>query len=157
MKLYLPSKVRSAEMKLFENGVSPEELMKKAAKAVFDDVFPRLKPSDAVSVLCGKGNNAGDGYALARMLMDKNVNVICLDVFASPPTAEPAKTFFESYVSSGGALESDIKKQLKIIAVSDVIIDAVFGIGFHGNIESDSEQCARLQNRTRRAERCEVR
>ena len=139
MKLYLPSKVRSAEMKLFENGVSPEELMKKAAKAVFDDVFPRLKPSDAVSVLCGKGNNAGDGYALARMLMDKNVNVICLDVFASPPTAEPAKTFFESYVSSGGALESDIKKQLKIIAVSDVIIDAVFGIGFHGNIESDSE------------------
>jgi NAD(P)H-hydrate epimerase len=139
MKLYLPSSVQNIENRLFEkNDVSPEKLMEKAAASFFDEIFPRIKPSDAVSVLCGKGNNAGDGYELARLLKEKGVNVICIDVFGSAPSTEPAKSFFDRYVSSDGALERDLKKQLKIIAVTDVIIDAVFGIGFHGNIEDDS-------------------
>ena len=139
MKVYSPEIMQSAEKYLFDKkGVSPVSLMKEAAHGMYELIKDRLRPFDAVCVLCGKGNNAGDGYELARLMKQAGYNVVCISVFDAPPSAEPAKTCFEQYISEGGGLENNPRAAAKIIAVSDIIIDAVFGIGFKGKIEPDS-------------------
>ncbi len=98
----------------------------------------RLHPTDAVCVLCGKGNNAGDGYELARILRKSGYNVACISVFAAPPKTETALKCYQAYQAEKGSIENDPKKAKRMLEMADVIVDAVFGIGFEGVIERDS-------------------
>ncbi len=139
MKTYTPQIMQKAEQYLFEQkGASPLALMQKAAASVFFAVRSRLRPYDTIAVLCGKGNNAGDGYEAARLMRKDGKNVICIDVLGGEPTVEPALTCYNAYIAEGGKVVSDPKTALKKIAFSTVIFDAVFGIGFRGVIEKDS-------------------
>lgn len=139
MKVYTPKVMQAAEEYLFaKEQVSALELMKRAASEIRTVIKNKLRPYDAIAVLCGKGNNAGDGYELARLLRRAGHNVICISAFAAEPTAEPAHTCFQSYIAEGGRVECDIKAAIKILEMSALIIDAVFGIGFRGSIEPDS-------------------
>lgn len=139
MKAYTPQIMQKAENYMFEKGTSPIQLMKKAASGIFDLTIDRVDLFDAIVLLCGKGNNAGDGYELARILKTKGYNVVCISVFESSPTTEPAKTCFEEYLSAGGKVYSNFKEATSAIAMADIIIDAIFGIGFKGSIDIDSQ------------------
>ena len=139
MKTYTPQTMQKAEQSYFEKaGVSPLELMQKAAANVFFAVRSRLRPYDTVAVLCGKGNNAGDGYEIARLMRKDGRNVICVSVLGGEPTVEPAQTCCKAYVAEGGKIITDPRIALKKIAFSTVIVDAVFGIGFRGEISKES-------------------
>ena len=76
-----------------------------------------------VCVVCGSGNNGGDGYVAALYLMADGVDV---SVIASgePKTAD-ASYFCELYKSKGGRFTDSV-------ASATHIIDAIFGYGFHG-------------------------
>ena len=139
MKVYTPQIMQAAENYLFEKkGVLPLDLMKKAASEMHRVIVDRLHPYDAVTVLCGRGNNAGDGYELARLLRRGGYNVICVNIFDAEPAVEPAHTCYEAYLNEGGRTVSDPKAACKKIAMSDIVIDAVFGIGFRGSIEPET-------------------
>ena len=118
-RLVSAEKMRLFEEKVFSLGIDSFSVMEKAAMRIFDEVKKRISPSSKVLVICGRGNNGGDGLAVARMLeMDgKNVNV-CLP-FGEPSTADAKKNF-------------EIVKKLGINIVPDaefnkfdIIIDAL--------------------------------
>ena len=114
MKTYTPQMMQKAEQSYFEKtGVSPLELMQKAAANVFFAVRSRLRPYDTVTVLCGKGNNAGDGYEIARLMRKDGRNVICVSVLGGEPTVEPAQTCCKAYVAEGGKIITDPRIALK--------------------------------------------
>ncbi len=139
MKTYTPQTMQKAEQFLFDHrGVSSLALMQTAAASIFFAVRDRLRSYDSVTVLCGKGNNAGDGYELARLLRKDGRNVICVSVLGGEPTAEPALTCYKAYINEGGKVINDPKIALKKLPFSTIIFDAVFGIGFRGVIEPDS-------------------
>ena len=70
MKMVLsPENMRLSEREAFAAGVSPEELMGRAAQAIVD----RMPPCESVLIVAGSGNNAGDGYAAALILDDRDV------------------------------------------------------------------------------------
>ncbi len=139
MKAYLPKTFQDAENYLFDRkGVSPLALMKSAASGMLECIIHRIDAFDAITVLCGKGNNAGDGYELARLLRKKGHNVTCISIFGAPPATDIALHCFEEYVSGGGSVITDPASATKAIAVSDIVIDAIFGIGFKGVIEESS-------------------
>ena len=54
-----------------EHGVSIEVLMENAGRAVADAAGAMLQRGDAVTVVCGRGNNGGDGFVAARILHDR--------------------------------------------------------------------------------------
>lgn len=77
MKTYTPQMMQKAEQSYFEKtGVSPLELMQKPPLTFFLPFVPgfvRMIPS---RWLCGKGNNAGDGIEIARLMRKDGRNVI---------------------------------------------------------------------------------
>ncbi|WP_058188454.1 bifunctional ADP-dependent NAD(P)H-hydrate dehydratase/NAD(P)H-hydrate epimerase [Terracidiphilus gabretensis] len=116
-------------------GISSIELMRNAAKAVADvalRVFPRAR---RVTVLCGKGNNGGDGAMAARLLADGGLQVTVLLLGSSAELKGDAATAW-------GELEAAANCKVFAIATAEelslhgdafdaeLILDAVVGTGF---------------------------
>ena len=89
------------------------------------------------TVICGKGNNGGDGFVVARRLTESGADVAVILVCGSPRTAE-ATEMFERLSGMNIAVMDygrDPRRCLARIGASSVIVDAVFGTGFHGRVE----------------------
>jgi len=98
-----------------EFGIAAATLMENAGRAVADVVLQEFNPL-AVTVVCGPGNNGGDGFVVARHLVDAGVEVCC-----HAPAPESAY--------SGAALEMRRRVKLSKLEWLDVVVDAVFGTG----------------------------
>jgi ADP-dependent NAD(P)H-hydrate dehydratase / NAD(P)H-hydrate epimerase len=109
-----------------ERGVPSPELMEAAGQAVADAVAG-LAPDGPVRVVCGKGNNAGDGFVAARLLRATGfeVEVLLLWPGAELPGDAAANLARIEAVEAGGDLEQRL-------AGSGAVVDAIFGTGFAG-------------------------
>lgn len=63
-----------ADRRTIEGGVSGDQLMQNAGRAVFDEIVRHWSPR-SVSVLCGPGNNGGDGFVIAKLLREQGWSV----------------------------------------------------------------------------------
>lgn len=85
--------------------------------------------SKSLLILCGKGNNGGDGYAVARLLQDKcNITLICLE----EPAAEEARAQYEMCKRLGIKIFS--KPAPALFSKAAIILDCIYGTGFHGEV-----------------------
>ena len=119
-------------------GVTQIVLMNNAAASVYayicETVFPAGVSGLKVSVLCHSGGNGGDGYALARMLRDGGVAVTVISLKA--PEGGAALYYRDKWLAEGGtALEA--REAAQTLAQADLIVDAIFGTGFHGRLPDD--------------------
>lgn len=64
----------AADKATYKLGISPETLMENAAASVVDVILDHYEPCDTL-ILCGFGNNGGDGFVIARLLAEKGWNV----------------------------------------------------------------------------------
>lgn len=106
-----------------KNAVSGSfELMKRAGKAVADAAGNLLKQGDAVGILCGNGNNGGDGYVAAKNLASAGYDVICF-AEAKPDPQKDAALAADDW--NGKTLDLAQFRP----ADFDLLIDAWFGAG----------------------------
>lgn len=114
--------MRELEQKSFGKGISGEILMEEAAYAAAAEIKKDFPVTTSITVVCGKGNNGGDGLALARILHCMGFNTkICL---IDNPKTESAKS--NHMLAKNFGIE--FTKQID----SEVIVDAIFGIGIKG-------------------------
>ena len=106
-----------------DHGIPVDTLMENAGRAVADAAVDRVSPSCPVVVVCGKGNNGGDGFVAARLLADRGfeVEVYALEKFYDPATA-------------AGRNWKKVREELDFVGrfkkrPMALIIDAVFGTG----------------------------
>ncbi len=114
----------------------PENIMMENAAAALEKEVLVSSP-EIVLILCGAGNNGGDGYALSRRIYGKVKNVFVV-AFGEPKTEEAVlqrKMAFSVGVKIFDAAEwfSGFWKTYEFSA-SDVIVDCIFGTGFHGGL-----------------------
>ncbi|HEX7278552.1 MAG TPA: NAD(P)H-hydrate dehydratase [Solirubrobacterales bacterium] len=102
------------------------ELMEAAGRAVAE-VVAGLAPQGPVRVVCGKGNNAGDGFVAARLLREMGFEVGVLMLWPEEELRGDARANYER--CGGELLEGDPAERL---ASSGAIVDAIFGTGFEG-------------------------
>ena len=126
-------------------GIPTRELMLRAAEAVAKAVRDNLPCGSGVLVFAGKGNNGGDGYAAAHLLM-QDYRVTVYDVFGAGQRSDEGRFFLDTYLASGGqvsalTLDSDTRKNIES---ADCIIDAVFGTGFSGEYPKITEELAEI-------------
>ncbi|HEX6782981.1 MAG TPA: NAD(P)H-hydrate dehydratase [Solirubrobacterales bacterium] len=109
-----------------ERGVASLELMEAAGRAVAEAVA-ELAPEGPVRVVCGKGNNGGDGFVAARLLREMGFGVEVLLLWPAEELRGDAAVNYERFGS--GFLDGDPAGRL---VGSGAIVDAIFGTGFEG-------------------------
>lgn len=112
------SQMRAAEQALFDAGTSVSELMEIAAGGAAEWIR-RVAAGRSVTVLCGPGNNGGDGYVIARHLRDSG-NAVTV-IAPLEPATDAAR---EARRRWGGPVASGAGK-----GPGDVFVDCLFGSG----------------------------
>ena len=131
-KIVSAEKMRSLEASVFDLGVDSFAVMEKAAMRIVDAITERFSAENRILVVCGKGNNGGDGFAAARMLAQKGYCVaVCLP-FGEPATADAIKNF-----KTVKKLGIDIISADEEFGNYDIIIDALLGTGLSKDVNSD--------------------
>jgi hydroxyethylthiazole kinase-like uncharacterized protein yjeF len=112
-----------------ERGVPSLELMETAGAAVAEAAAEVAAPGPA-RVVCGKGNNGGDGLVAARHLARIGFEVEALLLWPADGLSPDAAANLERL--DGGAREVDANEIGAALAGSGVVVDAIFGTGFSG-------------------------
>jgi ADP-dependent NAD(P)H-hydrate dehydratase / NAD(P)H-hydrate epimerase len=122
MNLHAPiltaAETRAAEEAAIANGASISELMDRAGAAIAEAVW-RYGSGQRTLILCGPGNNGGDGYVAARLLAERGVKV---RVAASAAPATPAAK------AARKAWSGEVEK-LESAKSAAILVDALFGTG----------------------------
>jgi ADP-dependent NAD(P)H-hydrate dehydratase / NAD(P)H-hydrate epimerase len=134
MKIVTAAEMREIDRVTSERyGVPSLTLMENAGTAVADFVASRYPSAKNVGVICGKGNNGGDGFVVARKLHEagKNVRVLLL-AERSELRGDAAEMFTKLPMSPVVAASPDRLKTESARAVfdADVLVDAILGTGF---------------------------
>jgi NAD(P)H-hydrate epimerase len=138
MKKYFDSRtVREADKKCPEIfGIPGEVLMENAGRGAADIIAEHYRGARNVLVLCGPGNNGGDGFVSARHLDARGYSVTVISV--RPPgdyrnearfAAAAAEKTGIRILQSDGLGDGDISSA---VAEADVVVDALLGTGFSG-------------------------
>ncbi|HEU5062135.1 MAG TPA: NAD(P)H-hydrate dehydratase [Solirubrobacterales bacterium] len=109
-----------------ERGTPSLELMEAAGRAVAEAVAG-LSPQGPIRVVCGKGNNGGDGFVAARLLREMGFEVEALLLWPGEELRGDAAVNYEHF--GGELLAGDPSVRL---AGSGAVVDAIFGTGFEG-------------------------
>jgi len=136
----------SVEMKMFEKVQFSKKdsyfYMQKAGKSVFNFINSNFKSSKPIIVLCGPGNNGGDGFVIAKYLLNHG--------FPTKVYIYPVK---ESYKGDALKALNEFKGEFKKIDFfklqkNALIVDALFGIGLKRNIKSKLGKIFKLINKS---------
>jgi len=103
-----------------------------------------------VTVLCGKGNNGGDGFVVARLLKKRRASVRVLLLAAPGGLSGDAKTMYRKFLSVAGAKALSASPSPDAIraalAQSDLIVDALLGTGLSAPIQDPYRTAVELVN-----------
>lgn len=102
------------------------ELMRRAGRAAWHCALRNWPQAQRIVVVCGPGNNGGDGYVLARHALEAGRNVRVVHLAEHTPRTELARRARDDYRSIGGRSEAFID----VLPPADLLVDGVFGIGF---------------------------
>ena len=120
-------KMREADRYTIQKGTPSRELMRRAAQGVFD-AYPGWADARTI-IVCGPGNNGGDGDALAKIMKDKELDVTVLRV--SEKLSEDGAYYYGQCQEKGvpvltyGQDDFDFEDY-------QVIVDCLLGTGFEG-------------------------
>lgn len=119
--------MRTAEQRLIDSGVSVTELMRRAGTGAADYIW-RSALQMPTLVLCGPGNNGGDGYVIAQALLEKGVAVkIACSAEPTTDAAENARSLWHGETLALGDAYPEMQ-----------FIDCLFGTGLTRPVAGDS-------------------
>ncbi len=129
LELLTAAEMDRADRLAIEGGVPGLTLMENAGRVVAEEASRLFPDARRVAVLCGPGNNGGDGFVAARHLLDKGYAVRL--GFDGDPARLPADAAAMAKLWTGGVepLGADLLDQ------ADAVIDALFGAGLARPIE----------------------
>src|SRR5437016_13208418 len=105
--LYSTAQVRALDAHAIEDlGIAGYTLMKLAGEAALRYLRTRWPMAHRFVIVCGRGNNAGDGYALARFAHAAGLTVTVLSAAPAQQLRGDARLAYEDFRASGGAVHA---------------------------------------------------
>ncbi|MDQ1343053.1 MAG: ADP-dependent NAD(P)H-hydrate dehydratase / NAD(P)H-hydrate epimerase [Pseudomonadota bacterium] len=145
--LYTAEQVRDLDRRAIDEfGIPGYQLMTRAGHATLDALRALWPATKSIAVLCGPGNNGGDGYVVARVARAQGLRteVFCLD---DPRQLRgDARQAHVDFVAAGGHCRPWRSEPLDV----DVIVDALFGTGLTREISGDAAELLRAANAAQR-------
>jgi hydroxyethylthiazole kinase-like uncharacterized protein yjeF len=134
--------VREMDRRAIEDfGIPGVILMENAGRAVAEETWKLAEqdPRARVAILCGKGNNGGDGYVVARHLFNRGMDPAVI-VFARPADVSGAAAVNLAIIRKMGLAveevtsDDDLCKIEAAVSAADVLVDALLGTGLAGDV-----------------------
>jgi len=165
--LYSSEQVRDLDRRIIEAGTPGWILMQRAARAAYAAMLERWPQVRSLCVFCGRGNNGGDGFLVARLAVDRGLSVSVIQVgFENLESRSAAERPVEQDVSkltdaqrareaclatgaeplnwSDDSADSEIAT---LVASADLVVDAMLGTGMSGEPRREFCQAIDLINR----------
>lgn len=137
--------VTAAQMKEIEragdaHGLPYLQMMENAGMAAYAELQKQFPHPGRLLVVCGKGNNGGDGFVIARAAAKDGWNVTVLLAEGEPKTADAILNFerLHSLLVHSSVLEA---------RRFDAAVDALYGTGFHGELRPSGLAACGLMRR----------
>ncbi len=143
-RLYSPAQTRELDRIAIQDcGIPGYQLMCRAGRAAFDLLSLRWPAARRVLVVCGSGNNGGDGFVIARLLVRAGREVQLLLLGEHEWLGGDARRAYEDFRAAGGRLiaAQDIDWQR-----AEVVVDALFGSGLARPVQGMAAQLIREIN-----------
>lgn len=150
LKVVTPREMSRIENLAYKEGYSEDDFMNHAGSSVAD-IAEHYIILHGVGIydlllLCGKGNNGGDAYVAGKELMDKGYSVTALQIGSTLEMSPLCKKNQESFLLAGGHLIPLDELSPQLFLHYDLIIDGIFGTGFHGATASPYDRVIELAN-----------
>ena len=129
-----------------EFGVPGVVLMENAGRAVASVILGEYPSAKRIAVICGAGNNAGDGFVIARHLISSGKDVSIHIAERKEHYGGDAKTNLDSLLEIGAEVR-ELGGKLPRIKDVDVIVDAIFGTGLDRDVGGFYEKLIKFINR----------
>ena len=138
MKILNAEQIRKADAFTIANEpVSSIDLMERAAAKCFDWITVKIDKTRKIKVLCGLGNNGGDGLVISRLLLKSGYDVDVCILKHSEKSSEDFKINEELFkkLKKKNLIEVQTINDLPVFQKDEVIIDAIFGSGLSKPVE----------------------
>ncbi|MBQ7335033.1 MAG: NAD(P)H-hydrate dehydratase [Clostridia bacterium] len=134
--------MRQSDAETIQKGVSARELMWHAGEGIFQSYPWRGK----VAIVCGSGNNAGDGYVLALLLQEHHIP--CTLVLLSERFSDDGRYYYDLCMEKG----VEICTYTSVFSFSEYreIVDCIFGTGFRGAVEGAAAEVIEKINQSKK-------
>ena len=119
--------MRRSDAWTIANEVPSKELMRRAGQGIFDAADWK----EPVAVVCGKGNNAGDGYVAAALM--KEAGIDCTVILASEQFSEDGKYYYDQCIKKD--VRTEPYRDDMDFAKYGSILDCLLGTGFRGDVQ----------------------
>lgn len=137
MKVLTCQQMRTLEERAVMSGCSYSDLMDTAGAAVAGFIRDRYDLDEKhIVVLCGKGNNGGDGFVVAQRLCDicGSMTVLLVDGLPATELAKEKLSDLRDTNVTVYSLQDNQEDVYTAIRDADILVDAIYGIGFHGEV-----------------------
>lgn len=139
------SQMKALETAADRAGLSYYQMMENAGTEAFSLILNHHPHPEKVLVFCGKGNNGGDGFVVARKLLEAGILAQVFLVEGEPVTGD-ARTNYQLIRDQVEILTAD---DLFELPESDLIVDAIYGTGFHGRLRNPADRIIPMINESR--------
>lgn len=142
-RVYSAAQVRELDRIAIEkHSVSGYGLMCRAGQAVFDSIRESWRDAKSLCVLCGGGNNGGDGYVVAGLALQAGWQVQVISLADVSQLRGEAQQAYQAFVQYGG----QVQPFTDTLPDADVMVDALFGIGLDRVVEGTYAAAIHLLN-----------
>ncbi|SFH99314.1 NAD(P)H-hydrate epimerase [Pseudomonas guineae] len=142
LALYSAAQVRELDARLIAAGTSGFELMSRAANTIWRALRRRWPAAGVLTVLAGRGNNAGDGYLVAALALRAGWQVQLLAVGDAMQLQGDAALARDQALTAGVL----IQPWSECAELRGVVVDALLGTGLQGAVREPYAQAIRMLN-----------
>lgn len=144
--LYTADQVKNIEQFAINRCDIPSfSLMQDAGQSAFNKLIELYPEIQSISVVCGTGNNGGDGYVIARLALESKIKVTLIQLGNADSITGDALKAKQQYDKSGGVPFGFDNSLLDV----DIIVDAIFGTGLNREITGDYLNAVEVINNKR--------
>ena len=150
MKFVTCGQMKILEKRADASGLSYYQMMENAGTSAFEIICSKYESSigdTKVLLFCGKGNNGGDGFVVARKLLEagSDVSLVLVD---GKPASKDAITTFQLIEDKLPIIDMTVTESpfMDIPGRQDILIDAIYGTGFHGKLRPNALKAAAFIN-----------
>ena len=139
------AQMKEIERRADERGLSYYQMMENAGTSAYRIICERYPHADEFIIFIGKGNNGGDGCVAARLAAKEGKEVILVKTEGDPVTPDAIANFGLLKDLPAEVINLDEVQKIKP-SENAVIVDAIYGTGFHGSLRAQGAKACGLIN-----------